>query len=116
MRPTRYGGTHAATFCCLKSLWHQLHFEGGVDVFQLSKLYHYSRPGIWKTKEDYLFMYCALEALVTNNGTTVPSPVDIEQWRANPPYTLNGCVRVSRVYTDGSTVGQRVSQVRGGKL
>ena len=56
-------------------------------------------------------MYCALEAYVTNNGTTIPSPVDIEQWKSNPPYQLNGCVRVSRVYTDGSTVGQRVSQV-----
>ncbi len=54
-------------------------------------------------------MYCALEAFVTNNGTTIPSPVDIEQWRSNPPYQLNGCVRVSRVYTD--SVGQRMSKV-----
>ena len=46
----RYGGTQAATFCCLKTLWHQLNFEGGTDVFQTAKLYHYSRPGIWKTK------------------------------------------------------------------
>ncbi|XP_059092018.1 tyrosine-protein phosphatase 99A-like [Tigriopus californicus] len=107
----RYGGTQAATFACLMSLWHQLNFEGGCDVFQMAKLYHYARPGTWKTQEDYLFMYCALEAFVTNNGTTIPSPVDIEQWRSNPPYQLNGCVRVSRVYTDGSTVGQRVSKV-----
>jgi hypothetical protein len=55
-------------------------------------------------------MYCALEAFVTNNGTTIPSPVDIEQWKSNPPYQLNGCVRVSRVYTD-SNVGQRMSKV-----
>ncbi len=54
-------------------------------------------------QEDYLFMYCALEAYVTNNGTTIPSPVDLDAWRANPPYQLNGCVRVSRVYTDGSS-------------
>ena len=60
-------------------------------------------------QEDYLFMYCALEAFVTNNGTTIPSPVDIEQWKSNPPYQLNGCVRFSRVYTD--SVGQRVSKV-----
>lgn len=50
-------------------------------------------------QEDYLFMYCALEAYITNNGTTVPSPVDLEQWRTG--YQLNGCVRVSRVYADG---------------
>lgn len=56
-------------------------------------------------------MYCALEAFVTNNGTTVPSPVDIDQWRCNPPYQLNGCVRVSRVYTDGSAVDARISKV-----
>jgi hypothetical protein len=47
-------------------------------------------------------MYCALEAYVTNNGTTIPSPVDIDQWRSNPPYQLNGCVRVSRVYADSA--------------
>ena len=33
----------AATFCNLMSLWHQLEFEGCVDVFQLARLYHYSR-------------------------------------------------------------------------
>ena len=48
-----------------------------------------------------LFLYCALEAYVTNNGTTIPSPVDIEAWRNSASgYQLNGCVRVSRVYTD----------------
>ena len=36
-------------------------------------------------------MYCALEAYITNNGTTIPSPVDLEQWRNG--YQLNGCVR-----------------------
>lgn len=83
------------------TLWHQLHFEGGVDIFQLSKLAHYSRPGVFKYAEDLLFLYCALEAYVTNNGTTIPSPVDIEAWRnSSSGYQLNGCVRVSRVYTD----------------
>ena len=108
----RYGGSQAASFCSLKTLWHQLHFEGGVDVYQLSKLSHYNRPGIWKSQEDYLFLYCALEAYVTNNGTTIPSPVDIDAWGKSSSdshgYQLNGCVRVSRVYTDS------VSKVFGG--
>lgn len=108
----RYGGSQAASFCSLKTLWHQLHFEGGVDVYQLSKLNHYNRPGIWKSQEDYLFLYCALEAYVTNNGTTIPSPVDIDAWGKSSSdshgYQLNGCVRVSRVYTDS------VSKVFGG--
>ncbi|CAB4063723.1 PTPRG [Lepeophtheirus salmonis] len=97
----RYGATQAATFCCLKSLWHQLHFEGGVDVFQMAKLYHHCRPGIWRSQDEYLFMYCALEAYITNNGTTIPSPVDIDQWKNG--FQLNGCIRVSRVYTDSVT-------------
>ena len=90
------------------TLWHQLHFEGGVDVYQLAKLTHYNRPGVFKSQEDYLFLYCALEAYVTNNGTTIPSPVDIEQFKSG--YQLNGCVRVSRVYTDAA-LGERVSKV-----
>ena len=57
-------------------------------------------------QEDYLFMYCALEAFVTNNGTTIPSPVDIDKWNSNPPFQLNGCVRVSRVYTDSSRISK----------
>jgi hypothetical protein len=32
------------------SMWHQLEFEGCVDVFQLARLYHYSRPGIWRSQ------------------------------------------------------------------
>ena len=105
---SRYGGTQAGSFCCLMTLWHQLHFEGGVDVYQLAKLTHYNRPGVFKSQEDYLFLYCALEAYVTNNGTTIPSPVDIDQFKSG--YQLNGCVRVSRVYTDAA-LGERVSKV-----
>ena len=104
----RYGGTQAASFCCLMTLWHQLHFEGGVDIYQLAKLAHYNRPGVFKSQEDYLFLYCALEAYVTNNGTTIPSPVDLEQFKSG--YQLNGCVRVSRVYTDAA-LDERVSKV-----
>ena len=103
----RNGGSQAASFCNLMSSWHQLEFEGCVDVLQLARLYNYSRPGVWRSQEDYLFLYCALEAFITNNGTTIPSPVDIEQWRNG--FQLNGCVRVSKVYTD--SVGERVSKV-----
>ena len=45
------------------TLWHQLHFEGGVDIYQLAKLAHYNRPGILKSPEDLLFLYCALEVI-----------------------------------------------------
>ncbi len=46
----RNGGSQAASFCSLMSLWHQLEFEGCVDVFQLARLYHYSRPGVWRSQ------------------------------------------------------------------
>jgi len=39
----------AASFCCLMTLWHQ-HFKGGVDVYQLAKLTHYNRPGVFGTQ------------------------------------------------------------------
>ena len=39
------------------TLWHQLHFEGGVDIYQLAKLAHYNRPGVFKHPEDVLFLY-----------------------------------------------------------
>ena len=42
-------------------------------------------------------MYCALEAYITNNGTTIPSPVDIDDWRNG--YQLNGCVRNEHTIT-----------------
>ena len=48
----RHGGSQAASFCCLMSLWHQLEFEGCVDVFQLARLYNYSRPGLWRNQVD----------------------------------------------------------------
>jgi hypothetical protein len=48
----RYGGSQAGTFCSLMSMWHQLEFEGCVDVFQLARLYHYSRPGIWRSQVE----------------------------------------------------------------
>ena len=55
----------------------------------------------------YVRIYKTLR-YVTNNGTTIPSPVDIEQFKSG--YQLNGCVRVSRVYTDAA-LGERVSKV-----
>ena len=50
----RNGGSQAASFCNLMSLWHQLEFEGCVDVFQLARLYNYSRPGLWRSQVCYL--------------------------------------------------------------
>jgi len=60
----RYGGTEAATFCCLTTLYKQLNFEDCLDVYMYAKLYHLRRPGIWRSQDDYLFLYRAVESLV----------------------------------------------------
>ncbi|XP_076351055.1 putative receptor-type tyrosine-protein phosphatase mosPTP-1 isoform X2 [Tachypleus tridentatus] len=62
----RYGGTEAATFCCLTTLFKQLQYEDRVDVYMYAKLYHMRRPGIWKTQDDYFFLYRALDSLIDN--------------------------------------------------
>ena len=59
----RYGGTDAATFCALTTLQKQLKREGCVDVYQVCKLCHNKRPGIWRSKEDYLYIYQVFESL-----------------------------------------------------
>ena len=46
----RCGGTEAATFCALTSLCKQLDSCNSMDVYQVTKLYHNKRPGIWRTQ------------------------------------------------------------------
>ena len=31
--------------------------ESTVDVYQICKLYHNKRPGIWRSQDDYLYIY-----------------------------------------------------------
>ncbi|XP_013779211.1 tyrosine-protein phosphatase 99A-like [Limulus polyphemus] len=59
----RFGGTEATTFCCLSTLFKQLQCEQSVDVYMYAKLYHTCRPGVWKTQDDYLFLYQAVESI-----------------------------------------------------
>ncbi|UXI20835.1 hypothetical protein NH340_JMT06778 [Sarcoptes scabiei] len=78
----RYGGTEAATFSILTTLYKQLNFEDSVDVYMYAKLYHLRRPGIWRSQDDYLFLYRALEALV-NSSTNL-------QYNAQTPPSASG--------------------------
>ena len=50
----RYGGTEAATFCCLTTLSKQLRDDGSVDAYMCAKLYHMRRPGVWQTQVGML--------------------------------------------------------------
>ena len=66
----KLGGTEAATFCALTTLKKQLAHEELCDVYQVCKLGHNKRPGIWRSKDDYLYIYQVLESL-----TQVKSPL-----------------------------------------
>jgi len=63
-----YGGTSAATFAALSTLLKQVDYDGHIDVYQVVKILHNCRPGIWKTPEDILFLYKALESYVVSTG------------------------------------------------
>lgn len=57
----KFGGTEAATFAVLTTLFKQINFEDAVDVYMYAKLAHLRRPGIWSSQDDYLFLYRAIE-------------------------------------------------------
>lgn len=57
----KFGGTEAATFAVLTTLYKQINFEDAVDVYMYAKLAHLRRPGIWSSQDDYLFLYRAIE-------------------------------------------------------
>lgn len=57
----KFGGTEAATFAVLTTLFKQINFEDAVDVYMYAKLAHLRRPGIWSCQDDYLFLYRAIE-------------------------------------------------------
>lgn len=59
----KLGGTEAATFCALTTLKKQLAHEELCDVYQVCKLAHNKRPGIWRSKDDYLYIYQVVESL-----------------------------------------------------
>lgn len=63
-----YGGTASATFSALSTLLKQVDYDGHIDVYQVVKILHNCRPGIWKTPEDILFLYKALESYVVSTG------------------------------------------------
>ncbi|CAF1595292.1 unnamed protein product [Adineta ricciae] len=43
-----FGGYRAATFCALHTMSNQIDNEGILNVYELAKLYHTKRPGIWR--------------------------------------------------------------------
>ncbi|GBL77034.1 hypothetical protein AVEN_12686-1 [Araneus ventricosus] len=69
----RHGGTEAAAFCCLTTLKKQLEYEKCVDIYLHAKLYHMRRPGMWKTQDDLMFLYRALENIIPTGSSETES-------------------------------------------
>uniref|UniRef100_A0A0B7ABU4 Uncharacterized protein n=1 Tax=Arion vulgaris TaxID=1028688 RepID=A0A0B7ABU4_9EUPU len=59
----RFGGVEAGTFCALWTLRDQLLSERCADFYQVCKLYHYKRPGIFRSQDNYLLLHRAMAAL-----------------------------------------------------
>ncbi|XP_022081136.1 tyrosine-protein phosphatase 99A-like isoform X2 [Acanthaster planci] len=61
----RFGGRQAGTFCALSTLHQQMIMENCVDVYQVVKLYANKRPGMFSSKDEYHFLYRALQSVYT---------------------------------------------------
>jgi hypothetical protein len=58
-----YGGWRAGCFCALYTLQDAVQLESSCNVYELAKLYHLKRPGIWAAKSNLLFLYEAVHFL-----------------------------------------------------
>ena len=85
----RFGGTEAATFCALTSLLKQLEFEAHVDVYEYAKTSHSRRPGVWRTQDEYFFLYRVFDTLCAGaaaNSTPSVSSSTASAYSPNGPF------------------------------
>ncbi|XP_076236366.1 putative receptor-type tyrosine-protein phosphatase mosPTP-1 isoform X2 [Calliopsis andreniformis] len=68
----RYGGVEAAVFVLLTTLNKQLEFEKSADIYMFAKLLYMKRPGIFRSKEDYVLLYQTLEAMLSSKAHEEP--------------------------------------------
>ncbi|KAG7198497.1 hypothetical protein KM043_005870 [Ampulex compressa] len=68
----RYGGVEAAVFVLLTTLNKQLEFEKSADIYMFAKLLYMKRPGVFRSKEDYVLLYQCLESMLTSKGRGEP--------------------------------------------
>ncbi|XP_031831667.1 putative receptor-type tyrosine-protein phosphatase mosPTP-1 isoform X7 [Nomia melanderi] len=68
----RYGGVEAAVFILLTTLKKQLEFEKSADIYMFAKLLYMKRPGVFRSKEDYMLLYQCLEAMLSSKGHEEP--------------------------------------------
>lgn len=58
-----HGTYRAATFCCLYTMQDLINIEASVNVYELAKMYHLKRPGVWHSSSNIQFLYQAAECL-----------------------------------------------------
>ena len=76
----RFGGSEGATFCALTTLCKELETFNAIDVYQVAKLYHNKRPGIWKSAvSSKFFTICPQKCVVhiRNPKSVVHSTLDV---------------------------------------
>ena len=86
----RFGGTEAATLCCLTTLMQQLARDKHVDVYMYAKLYHSKRPNVWPSRDDYMFLYRCVEALNRHLPSLPATPPPSLHTSFSLPLQLNG--------------------------
>ena len=57
------GGHRAGTFCALYTFQDLIRLEGAVNVYEVAKMFHLKRPGIWQSQSNVMFLYKAVECL-----------------------------------------------------
>ncbi|XP_043278887.1 tyrosine-protein phosphatase 99A isoform X3 [Venturia canescens] len=68
----RYGGIEAGLFILMTTLMKQLEFEKSADIYMFAKLLYMKRPGIIRSKEDYVLIYQCLEAVLSSKSRVEP--------------------------------------------
>ncbi|XP_076676984.1 putative receptor-type tyrosine-protein phosphatase mosPTP-1 isoform X3 [Andrena cerasifolii] len=68
----RYGGVEAAVFILLTTLNKQMDFEKVADIYMFAKLLYMKRPGVFRSKEDYVLLYQSVEAMLSSKGQDEP--------------------------------------------
>ncbi|XP_054751228.1 receptor-type tyrosine-protein phosphatase gamma-like isoform X2 [Lytechinus pictus] len=58
----RNGGCQAGTFCALSTLHQEMVHEEAVDIYKTVKLYAAKRPNLIPSKEDYYYLFKALQS------------------------------------------------------
>ncbi|XP_015601110.1 tyrosine-protein phosphatase 99A isoform X3 [Cephus cinctus] len=96
----RFGGIEAGLFVLLTTLNKQLEFEQSVDIYMFAKLLYMKRPGIFRSKEDYILVYQCLESLLSPKTRTEPDLYSMTNGHVNTMNETNSIQTTEQVPMD----------------